>query len=171
MKKENVIFGMSCLKQQNEQKDFSDQIAQLSPILEEELPGPDDLAQRRTDAEEKLAARQAFLPTGISSAEILESVIRLADKSHIKDLSLCIDPLSSDNVGENEYRVLVINIKAKGNFPDLLDFIGMLEDGTIRALAINRISVIQADGMWNASLDIAVYAQSLPPDITTPDSE
>ena len=142
-----MSFGIKCVQEKKDQKDLTVQIDQLSPILSAEIATPEDLAKRLADAEARLAAQKEVLPAKISNAEVVEAIVKLAGENHVKAIPLNADPVSAEKVEEIEYRVLKVRIQAEGNQSDLLAFIGMLEGGTIKTLAVNNVELSRVESV------------------------
>ena len=166
-----MMFWVSCSQEQSDQDSLTAQIGQVSFIPPEEIPTYDELAQRQKEAEESLAIQQELLSSSISSADVIENIMIFARRTGVDVLPLYSVPVSVEDIQEKEYLVLRINIKAEGNFADLLDFVEMLEDGTIKAFSLDQMALIQDEDVWRADMEILVYAQSVPKQDLTDDSK
>lgn len=164
------LFGVSYIQQRQEQGTLTSQIAVASDLLEE-YDSPASLEQQLADAEARLAAEQASFPTRLSSTEVLDAVLQLAQESQVEVLSLRAQSVSMERVGEHDYAVLRFNTGVEGSFSQVLAFLNLLEGGELETLILENVSISESAELCTASLDLAVYAQSLPQATAPPDSD
>jgi len=166
-----AYLGMDYMKQRKEQETLASQITELTQILAE-IPEPaQDLEQQLAVAQANLAAEQSVFPEKMNSSQIISTILRLATYSEVKAIPLVTDPWSTETIGEYEYHVFRSDIAVRGSFSQLLSFISQLENGELKTLIVEELSIIVSteqpedevttDGAIpiTASLDVAIYAQ------------
>ena len=174
-----AVLGATCARQQRDKNDINAQILQLRPALlqttgrAESRPRPDlaELEQRLALAQARLAAEQASFPAELSSTELSDWVLQLAQETRLKALTLRAKPISTEKIKGHTYKILRLEVDARGSFSELTDFIQRLEEGKFTTLVLAKVSMTVTPGDLGARLSLALYAQ-LPPQATgTPGSK
>ncbi len=175
----SYLLGTDYLKQLKGHEPLTSQISEVSQTLAQltQLPQPpQDLEQRLAEAEASLAALASAFPGKMSSNEVINTILKLADDCEVKAVPLLTQPWSTEKVGEHDYDVFRLNLTVAGSFSQLVSFTSKLENGEFKTLIIEKLSVTTLNGQSEeesaaeeiipimASLDLAIYAQSLSSD-------
>ncbi len=164
------LFGVKYIQQWQEQEALASHIALVGDLLE----GYGSLAsleQQRADAEARLAAEEASFPTSLSSTEVFDAVLQLAQASRVEVVSLRSHSVSTERVGEHDYAVLRLNISVEGSFSQLLTFLNGLERIGFGTLILEDANITESGELYTVGVDLAVYAQSLPQTTVPPGSD
>ena len=172
------IFGMDYINQRRERETLAFQITTVTQALAQISDPPqnlDNLEQWLEAAQERLAAEQSMFPTRLNSTEVISTILELANSLGVNAIPLVTQSWSTEVVGENNYDVLRLTIRADGNFYQLVNFASRLENGEYQTLVVEDLNVDRAvtasggngsEGIVSfiASFDLAIYAQSLTSD-------
>ena len=154
-----MMFWVSCSQQDDDQDSLIARIAAVPFIAPEEVPTHEALEQLQKEAEEKLAQQQKLLPAEINGVDVIEDILHFARTSGVDALPISSVPVSEKEIEGRKYLVLRMAISAQGDLDDLIDFMDSLEDGSIRALAVDRAFVTQVEDLWQADIDVLLYAR------------
>lgn len=175
----SYLLGTDYLKQLKGHETLTSQVSEVSQTLAQlaQLPQPpQDLEQRLAEAEASLAVLASAFPGKMSSNEVINTILKLADDCEVKAVPLLTQPWSTEKVGEHDYDVFRLNLTVAGSFSQLVSFTSKLENGEFKTLIIEKLSVTTLNGQSEeesaaeeiipimASLDLAIYAQSLSSD-------
>jgi hypothetical protein len=169
-----VVYGVLALdymKQGPEQDRLLSEIEEIDQSLQALPELPPDRLEELAIIQASLAAEQEAIPSDINSSDVIEAILRLAQRTGVKAVPLVTEPWSEERVGEDTYRVLRINVRSEGTFAQVSEFIARLENGEFSTLSVEQLSISVAgeDGEvypWGATpvvaeLDLIVLAQSL----------
>lgn len=171
-----IFFGTDYMKRREEHRVLADQIAQVSETIVVVPQPAQDLEERLAAAKENLATEQSKFPDSVSSTEIIDTILKLADESEVKAIPLVTEPWSTKKIGEHEYRVFRLHLRVEGSFLQLVYFVNQLESGELEALVVEDLSVTRdneqaaehgiSEGTVaiTASLNLAIYARPLTSD-------
>lgn len=160
-----AYFGMDYIKQRQEHEVLFSQITEVTQTLRQISKPPQDMAQRLAAAQASLAAEQSAFPGKINSAEVVNTILKLADDAEVKAIPLVTQPWSMENAGEHDYYVFRLNVTVEGSFSQLVSFVSQLENGKFKTLIVEDLSitgVTEPEGTIpvTARLDLAIYTQS-----------
>ena len=165
------LFGMDYMKQRKQHEALTSQIADVPRTLAQIPKPPENLEQQLAAARASLAAEQSAFPSKMNSTQIINTILKLADDCEVKAIPLITDPWSTENVGEHDCRVFRLNVAVQGSFSHLVSFISKLENGELKTLIVEDLSVTrttkQSEGESihegtipiSASMDLAIYTQ------------
>lgn len=158
-----VVLGATCARQQRDKNYTNAQLLQLRPALAQTKPNLAELEQRLALAQARLAAEQASFPVELSSTELSDWVLQLAEETQLKALSLRAKPISTEKIKGHTYKILRLEVEARGSFSQLTGFIQRLEEGKFKTLVLEKASMTVTPGDVSARLNLALYAQPPPP--------
>ncbi len=175
------LFGMDYMNQRQEQAVLTSQITEVTQTLSEIPEPPQSLEQRLEAAQANLAVEQSVFPDQVNTTRVIDTILRLADECEVKAIPLVTDPWSLENIGEHSYYVFRLNVAVEGSFSQFIIFVSKLENGEFDTLIVENISVTRLSQQSEeesvedesvaeeiipvmASLDIAIYTQSLTSD-------
>jgi len=139
------LFGTDYLKQRPEQAVLTSQVAEVTQ-LRAQMPGTaQDLEQRLASARADLAAAQSAFPADINSTRAINTILKLAEESHVKAVPLITEPWSKVKAGQHTYRVFRVTIAAEGNYSQLAGFINKLESGELMTLVLGDLSITRVE--------------------------
>jgi len=165
------LFGTTYMKQRQEQKELTSQIANVTQTLAQIPQPPQDLEQRLASAQTSLAAEQNAFPTRMNTTQVTNTILELADKCKVKAIPIVTQPWLTETVGEHEYSVFRLNVVIEGSLPQLLTFVKKLENGEFNTLLVENLSVTTESQPSEeeasagttpvtASLNLAIYART-----------
>lgn len=166
-----AVLGATCARQQQNKNDINAQLLQLRPALAQKKPNLAALEQRLALAQARLAEEQASFPSELSSTELSDWVLQLAQETQLKALSLRAKPISTEKIRGHAYKILHLEVEARGSFSELMDFIQRLEEGKFKTLVLEKASMTVTPGDVSGRLNLALYAQLPPPAAGTPGSK
>lgn len=174
-------LGMDYMNQRQEQEVLTSQITEVTQALGE-IPQPtQNLEQLLEAAQANLAVEQSVFPSQVNTTRVIDTILRLAAECEVKAIPLVTDPWSIENIGEHSYYVFRLNVAVEGSFSQFVIFVSKLENGKFDTLIVENISVTRLSQQSEeesaedesvaeetipimASLDIAIYTQSLTSD-------
>ena len=174
-------LGMDYMNQRQEQEVLTSQITEVTQALGE-IPQPtQNLEQLLEAAQANLAVEQSLFPSQVNTTRVIDTILRLAAECEVKAIPLVTDPWAIENIGEHSYYVFRLNVAVEGSFSQFIIFVSKLENGKFDTLIVENISVTRLSQQSEeesaedesvaeetipimASLDIAVYTQSLTSD-------
>lgn len=171
-----AYLGIGYMKQSGEREALTSQITEAIETLREIPKPPQDIEQRLAAAQASLVAEQSIFPIKVNSTEVVNTILELADDSGVKAVPLETEPWSIQDVGERVYYVFRLNVTVEGSLSHLSNFVSKLENGRFRTLVVEDLSVTRvsepseeegvSEGTISvvASLDLAIYTQSLTSD-------
>jgi len=169
------IFGMDYIKQRKRHEVLTYKITDVTQTLAQTPKSLQDLEQRLAEAKASLAAEQNTFPGKQNSTQVINSILTLADDCQLKT-TLVAQPWLMENVSEHGYYVFRLNLAVEGSFSQLVSFVSKLENGEFKTLMVEDLTVKrvigqggeatlpEADPFVTASLDVAIYAQSVTAD-------
>lgn len=174
-------LGMDYMNQRQEQEVLTSQITEVTQALGE-IPQPtQNLEQLLEAAQANLAVEQSVFPSQVNTTRVIDTILRLAAECEVKAIPLVTDPWAIENIGEHSYYVFRLNVAVEGSFSQFVIFVSKLENGKFDTLIVENISVTRLSQQSEeesaedesvaeetipimASLDIAIYTQSLTSD-------
>jgi len=171
-----AYLGIGYMKQSGESKALASQITEAIETLREMPKPPQDIEQRLAAAQASLAAEQSAFLVKVNSTEVINTILELADDSGVKAVPLVTEPWSIQDVGEHGYYVFRLNVAVEGSLSHFSSFVSKLENGRFRTLVVEDLGVTRvseqseeegiSEGTISvvASLDLAIYTQSLTSD-------
>ena len=109
----------------------------------------------------------------MNSAQVINTILELADNCEVKAVPLVTRPWSIKKVGEHDYHTFRLNVAFEGSFLQLISFLSALENGELKTLIVENLSISgvneqpEEEGvpertmLITASLDLVIYNQSL----------
>jgi hypothetical protein len=162
-----VVTGY--LKERQAHDSLVSEIASTKQTLEQVPQPPAGLEEKLDTARADLdSARNAF-PADMNSTNLVDTILLLADEIGIKAIPLITQAWTTENLYGYSYSVFRLNISATGNFNQLVEFSGSLENGEIETLVLEYLSVERDDETEDppegeipvkASIDIAIFSQA-----------
>jgi len=161
-------------QQRQQQEILNQQIAETTQALARLSPPPADLEPRLAAAQDNLNVSRDAFPDMVNSTRVVDAILKLAEEIGVKAIPLVSQREVLEKKGEHGYYVLRLNVFVSGSFSQLEDFAGRLENGELATLVIERLDInrgeapsVVEDGTDSekpvfASIDLAVYARSLP---------
>lgn len=174
-------LGTDYMNQRQEQEELTSQITEVTQAVGE-IPQPtQNLEQLLEAAQANLAVEQSLFPSQVNTTRVIDTILRLAAECEVKAIPLVTDPWSIENIGEHSYYVFRLNVAVEGSFSQFIIFVSKLENGKFDTLIVENISVTRLSQQSEeestedesvaeetipimASLDIAIYTQSLTSD-------
>jgi hypothetical protein len=166
-----VVYGLLAIgymKQGPEQERLLSEIEEINRSIES-LPGASTtFAEQLAVAQASLAAEYETIPQKISSSDVIDIVISLAQEIGVKAVPLTTQPWIEQQIGDNVYCVLRINIEIEGLFSQVSEYVSRLEGGAFSTLVIERLTIdIEDEEAYaggatpvEASLDLAIFTHS-----------
>jgi hypothetical protein len=159
-------------KQRRDNQVLASRTEEVAQLLTQVPPSPSDLEQRLSAAESLYAETQNSFPDPLSTTQIINAVLSLADDTGVKAIPLVTQPWTVESVGDYDYSVFRLSVTATGEFTEVADFIDGLESGEpptliITSLIVDRVTGTPGDDNSlpvEARLEIAVYARPLATD-------
>jgi len=166
-----TYFGTDYMKQRREHEVLAAQITEVTGTIAE-IPEPAlDLGEQLAAVQASLAAEQAKFPSKLNSTRVINAILSIADDCQVKAIPLVSEPWLTENIGEHDYRVFRLNVAVEGSLQQLLSFVSQLENGELKTLIIEDVSVTgageQPEGRnvpITASLALAIYARPVTSD-------
>lgn len=165
------FLGMGYMKQRKEHEVLTSQIADVAQTLKEIPKPPQDLEQRLAAAQASLAAEHRVFPSKMNNTQVINTILELADDCEVKAIPLITHPWSMEEISEHSYYVFRLNVAVEGSLPQLLTFLGELENAQFETLIVEGLSVTRVSQQSEeqsvsegtipitASLDLAIYAR------------
>ncbi|MDY6892948.1 MAG: hypothetical protein SVO26_04430 [Chloroflexota bacterium] len=150
--KESLISELADVQQSfneyNMTNDLKNQIADAETRLEE-------AQQASIDA--RLTAEQAYSKENLSNGGILDGVLQLAQHNHLNVIHLSTKPDGNEIREGHTYSTLVVDMRVSGSLPNLAVFASKLENGAIKAVTIDDISISSSSDAYAATLNFSVF--------------
>ena len=165
------LLGMGYLKQRNEHEALASQITEATQALTQLPKPPDDLEQRLAAAQASLDTAKNSFPGRMNSNEIVNTTLKTAADCRVKAIPLITQPWTTEGFGDHSYSVFRLNVAVTGTFTQLVSFLNKLENGELRTLIVEDLSVTRVTEHYeaesapegtvpiNASLDLVIYTQ------------
>ena len=169
----SVNFGSSYNNERREHQALAAQLAEINQIITEMPQAAPGLEGQLAEAEERLAAEAATFPTEMDSTEVVNIILRWAERQDVTAVPLATEPWATVEIGEHRYQVLRIDITAAGTFSQVRSFIGELESEGFQTLNIDYILITKTgddpeeDNQVTAELELAIYTQPPAPNKET----
>lgn len=167
------LLGTDYMKQRQEHEALASQINDATVTLAQMPEPPTDLELRLAAAQDSLDTAKSSFPGRMSSTLIVNSILRLAEECEVKAIPLVTQPWTTEALSDYNYSVFRLNVAVTGTFTRLVSFISKLENGELKTLIIEDISVTRVaelpeavsapEGIpVNARLGVAIYTQPPP---------
>jgi Tfp pilus assembly protein PilO len=155
------------MKQRQEHSVLTSRIADARQTLAQ-LPVPaQNLEERLAAAEVRLSDAQRSFPTRLNSTQVINDILKLANRHNITAIPLVTKPWSTEKVRQHDYQVFRLNLALAGSYSQLVTFVSELEEGDYETLIVEDLSVTRANEQSEkgtigitASLELAIYTQS-----------
>jgi len=166
------LFGTGYLKLRQENEALASEITSVTGNLMLIPSPPADLEQRLAAAQAALSATKNAFPEKLNTTQIVNTILELADDVGVKAIPLVTQPWTTESINEHDYSVFRFDVVVRGTSEQLAGFLRRLEHDEIETLVIEnlsvnkeneasvKVSISKAATRINASLSIAVYAQS-----------
>ena len=166
------LFGTDYMKQRKQHEALTSQITDVSQTLAQIPKPPQDLEKRLAAAQASLDTAKSAFPNKMTSTQIINTILKLANDIEVKAIPLITQPWSMEKVGEHDYHVFRLNVAVQGSFSQLVSFLGKLENGELKTLIVEDLSITKLSEQSkqgsipegtipiSASLDLAIYTQS-----------
>jgi hypothetical protein len=166
------MLGTGYLKLREENDTLASEITSVTGNLTQIPTPPADLEQRLTTAQADLDAAVNSFPIELNTTVIVNYILELADDIGVKVIPLVTQPWTIESYNDYNYSVFRLNVTVTGTSAQLVSFLRQLENGEVQTLIMVNLSVnkeneasaaesiSEGTTQINASLDIAIYAQS-----------
>lgn len=152
-----ALVGVTYLPQQRERESLASQLSAARESLREY--GAVSLEERLAAAEAKLSAEQAYFADRLSGAATLNSLLQLAQESQVTVVDMKTQSARDEAIGNHTYSALSVHLQVAGSLPQVQAFVNRLQDGALKAVAIDEISIVGIGESPAASLDLSVWAR------------
>ena len=113
----------------------------------------------------ELAAEQDAFQSQLSRPGTVDALLQLAQEVGLEVRDLNTKPGKEQKVGEHTYQALLVLVQAEATLVAIQSFVGELEDGALRAVTVDELSITgikqplsdKSEDSVIASLDISVY--------------
>ena len=165
-----VVFGllaMDYIKQGPEQERLLSEIEEVDQSREA-LPEPSTaFSELLAVVQANLLAEYETIPDEISSSDVIDTILSLAQEIGVKAIPLITQPWMDQHIGENTYRIFRINVEIKGLFSQVREYVSRLESGGFNTLIVERLVIdVEDEEVYageatpvEASLDLAIFTQ------------
>ncbi|MFQ5826890.1 MAG: hypothetical protein ACE5IA_05985 [Dehalococcoidia bacterium] len=151
-------FGMSYLKQRDEQAALRAQMALLQKQLALKPPDIPRLKEKLAESEARLeASRLSFSSDGLTSHALLDTLLSWAGESQVQVVSTRSLPEGQEKVGGNVYHVLPMAMDVEGSYSQILAFLDKLEAGTLDNLIVRQVNMTEGSDSFRAAVKLALY--------------
>ncbi len=166
------LFGTGYLKLRQENEALASEITSVTGNLMQIPSPPADLEQRLAAAQSDWDEARNTFPEKLNTTQIVNTILELAEDVGVKAIPLVTKPWTTESINENDYSVFRFDVVVKGTSEQLASFLRRLEHDEIETLVMEnlsvnkeneasvKVSISKAATRINASLSIAVYAQS-----------
>ncbi len=170
-----VALGASLLRQHLDQGELSSQIDSAEAVLasaDDVRQDVGDLPARLAAARQELVAAQAAFPSELDSNNIIQTILALADENHVRVLSVdTIPPAAVPTEEMSADTSLSFNLKAEGDFGQLVAFLEALEGGATSTTRVSTFALQERDGRYALSLELVSYGRSPIEEPLSPEDE
>jgi hypothetical protein len=165
------LLGTGYRKQRQEHETLASQVNDATGALAQMPEPPADLELSLATAQASLDTVKNSFPDMMSSTRVVNTILRLADECEVKAIPLITQPWTTGALSDYNYSVFRLNVAVTGTFTQLVDFLTKLENGELKTLIIEGITVTEAtepSGVpgapdraipVKASLDLAIYTR------------
>ncbi len=161
------LLGLDYIKQRQEHSVLTSRIADARQTLTQ-LPEPaQNLEERLAAAEVRLSDAQRSFPTRLNSTQVINDILKLAERHNITAIPLAADAWSTEKVRQHDYQVFRLKLALAGSYSQLVTFVSELEEGDYETLIVQDLSVTRVNEQSEegtigitASLELAIYTQS-----------
>lgn len=161
------LLGIDYMKQRQEHSVLTSRIADARQTLTQLPVPPQNLEERLAAAEVRLSDAQRSFPTRLNSTQVINDILKLAERHNITAIPLAADAWSTEKVRQHDYQVFRLNLALAGSYSQLVTFVSELEEGEYKTLIVEDLSVTRANEQSEegtigitASLELAIYTQS-----------
>jgi hypothetical protein len=102
---------------------------------------------------------EAAFPAQPPNLQLAGIVLDSATTSGVAAGSLQSTTLGTDQVGNNTYRTVTMNLTVTGTLPQVLAFFDRVERGGIRTIVFDNMHVEPSNGKWTVQIQLTAYAQ------------
>ncbi|MEE8372676.1 MAG: hypothetical protein V3R87_02945 [Dehalococcoidia bacterium] len=104
---------------------------------------------------------QAYSPTKLSTGGILRGIFELASESRVDVVSVTTETQEDENRGDQTLGRLSIEMRVAGRLASIAAFVNELEEGSVKAVNINDISITGEGNLYTANLELSVLYPQL----------
>jgi hypothetical protein len=83
----------------------------------------------------------------------------LAQESQVTVVDMKTQSARDEAIGNHTYSALSVHLQVAGSLPQVQEFVNRLQDGALKAVAIDEISIVGIGESPAASLDLSVWAR------------
>ena len=164
----NAVLGVMYFQQRGERESLISELAEVKQSFSE-YGMADDLEKQVADAESRLEeaqqaaidarliAGQAYSVENLSNGGILDGVLRLAHESQVNVINISTQPKGNEVREGHIYSTLSIDLSVTGSLPHLAVFAYKLENGEIKAVTIDDISISSTSDAYAATMNFSVF--------------
>jgi len=115
--------------------------------------------ERTENARAILATGQDYFPESRTSADILGDILKLARESEVQIDQIEAYSGKGEQTDTGGCSALSVNLQAKGDMSELQSFLAGLENGSVKATSIDRVTIGGAHEAPIASISISAYGR------------
>jgi len=104
---------------------------------------------------------QAYSPTRLSTGGVLRGIFELASESRVDVLSVTTETQEDENRGDQTFSRLSIELRVAGRLASIAAFVNELEEGSVKAVNIDDVSVTGEGNLYTADLELSVLYPQL----------
>jgi hypothetical protein len=161
------LLGMDYMRQGSEQERLLSEIEEVNQSREALPEASTDFSELLAVVQANLAAEYETIPTEVSSSDVIDTILSLAQEIDVHAIPLITQPWMEQVIGENTYNVFRVNVEIEGLFSQVREYVERLESGTFTTLVVERLRIDIAEEEAYAggatpvvaSLDLAVFTQ------------
>ncbi|MEE8471656.1 MAG: hypothetical protein V3S82_00650 [Dehalococcoidia bacterium] len=152
-------FGLSYLKQRDEQAAIGVQMVLVEQRLALRPPDISGLNERLKKSEARLEAAHVELSSkgGLTGPELLDTLLGWAGETRVEVVSTRSLPASKQNVGGYTYDVAPMSLTVGGEYAQVSAFLEKLESSPYGNLVIRRVDLTGSADFFKAAIRIAVF--------------
>ncbi len=151
-------IGVIHLQRQGERESLASELSTARSYLSK-YGTEETREERMADAQAALAEAQGYFPGTLTSAAVLERILKLAQECHVQVNEMEASPGKVQKAAMAGYIALSVNVQAKGDLSDLQAFLDGLESGGVKAVSVDRVTIGNLDGTPLASISISAYGR------------
>ena len=151
-------IGVIHLQRQGERESLASELSTARSYLSK-YGTEDTRNERMANAQAALAEAQDYFPDMLTSATVLERILKLAQECHVQVNEMQASPGKVQKAAMAGYVVLSVNVQAKGDLSDLQAFLDGLESGRVKAVSVDRVTIGNLDDIPLASISISAYGR------------
>ena len=115
--------------------------------------------ERTENARAILATGQDYFPESRTSADILNDILKLARESEVQIDQIEAHSGKGEQTDAGGCSALSVNLQAKGDMSELQSFLAGLENGSVKATSVDRVTIGGVQEVPIASISISAYGR------------